>query len=187
MQATQGVTEIDVRHRPARRELERATVGGQALLQITARTDHHRVVQMRLRALRHRVLRRAPEHEIIAVVERVPARLCRLKPHPQREPDRRWPPRQLAQEPCRRAAEHQREPDGGQVPEALGAHGGEQDGDVRVREVRERHPEEPHRDERGVREANRGPAHESPGEPLTSLAPESARPHPDSDERRQNQ
>ena len=149
----QRVAHVHARHRPLRRELERDGVRLEAPRQIAARAEHDRVVEVRLRAPGDGLARRVPERQIVGVVERVAARGDALEDRGRAASARRRPagsrpaPRAPPQERRRTRWRAGSPTDGREVPEALGAHGRQDDGNVRDREVRD---DDPHHRERAT-------------------------------------
>src|SRR5690242_8331715 len=79
LQAAQSVTVVYVRHRPFGREAHGFGVDLEPLFQLTSRTEHDRVVELRFGAARNRVVSRAPEDQVIGIVERMKATRQRLE------------------------------------------------------------------------------------------------------------
>ena len=144
-----------------RRELERAAVGGQALVELAARAHHHRVVEVGLGAVGHGVLGGVPEDQVVGVVDGVKAGHAGLDDEPADHDAvaerRRW---RSASSRSTEQRDDQRRADAGQVPEALRAHGGQEHGDVGVREVGDRDPDQGHRKQRERGEAQAGSGEE---------------------------
>ena len=102
VQPAERVAEVDARHRPLRRELERDRVRREAPFEVAARALHDRVVEVRLRAARDGLARRVPEGEVVRVVVRVAARGEALEAEEERRRDATPPPERARR--ARRAA-----------------------------------------------------------------------------------